>query len=192
MVGFDQRPEIRERLKTIVFNTKLYREGFEIKCRIERHAGGRAKLNFQTSFYVLNPTLEDQKYTHSVQFEEGEQPTLEEFSFVPTDGRGKYQRTGSLSQKSDEPEVLERAATVTVRAGTNEKFKFVNRFTVTLPEHFYYVCNFGYPTMGACLEVESPDFVVTASPADVQQANRWQYNRLFMPEEHIQIRWRPS
>jgi hypothetical protein len=47
MVGFDQRPEIRERLKTIVFNTKLYREGYEIKCRIERQVGGRAKLNFQ-------------------------------------------------------------------------------------------------------------------------------------------------
>jgi hypothetical protein len=79
MLGFDQPAEIRERLRDIVFDTKLYRESFEIKCRIARQADGTAKLYFESSYYVVNPTPEDQKYCHRVQFEEGERPSLEVF-----------------------------------------------------------------------------------------------------------------
>jgi hypothetical protein len=32
LLGFDHRPEIKERLKTLVFDTKLFRQGFTLKC----------------------------------------------------------------------------------------------------------------------------------------------------------------
>jgi hypothetical protein len=190
LLGFDQQPEIQERLKKLVFDTKLFRRNFVIRI-VLTSANDKMLLDMDVSFEVFNPTNEVQKYEHAAQFEIAEKPTMyamtllselktynkENVPFVP-----KKEDLEVLEAKADDVEIEPLAKKIS--------YKFGSKLSLTYPLEFFHAIHVGAPTIGMRVEVKAPSgFRVTASKASINVGNVWQYNRLFMPEEHVNIRW---
>jgi hypothetical protein len=70
------------------------------------------------------------------------------------------------------------------------RYRFTAKYRVVHPENYSDIVAFGRPTINAALIVECPQgFTVTAPVATFWSENRWQYNRLFLPGDHIRFRW---
>jgi hypothetical protein len=147
-------------------------------------------LEMDCSFEVINPTGEPVKYPHAVQCEIVEKPSpglmtlvssQENYSFVPP-----------ITVKSDDPNVREmKGPDVTILpAVKGVSYRFGSKFSMIYPEEFFYAIHVGVPTIGMIVEVIAPeDYEVTASPTPTSAQNVWRYEKLFMPGEHIDIRW---
>jgi hypothetical protein len=71
------------------------------------------------------------------------------------------------------------------------RYRFGAKWEITLPETYSDMMSFALLTINATVEVICPaNFKFTLSPpADVKSANRWEFHRLFLPEQHIRYRW---
>ena len=58
MIGFDNEPQLRERIRNIAFETKLYRRDYKLTCKIAPLESGLGiALIFQAEGEVLNQSL---------------------------------------------------------------------------------------------------------------------------------------
>lgn len=190
LLGFDQQPEIKDRLKSLVFDTKVFRKGFHMRCTFVP-VEDAMRLELECDFEVINPTNEIHRYSHAIQCEKVEKPEVhlmtlisdqDAYSFVPD----------RLESKKDDPEVLEaRAKEIGIAPSTKGlTYTFGAKFSMTYPEEFFYAVHVGTPTIGMTIEVvPPPGFAVTASPTPTFAKNIWKYDKLFMPGEHVDIRW---
>ena len=71
-------------------------------------------------------------------------------------------------------------------------YRFDGKCAVSCPLSFY-CAHFGYPTIGVTVKIEHPQTLeVDAAPTPSHEGNVWRYERLFMPGDHINIRWRQT
>jgi len=190
MLGFDQQPEIKQRLRELVFETKLFRRNFNLRC-VFIPEGDKMRLDMDVSFEVFNPTAEVQKYTHATQFERVEYPESRVMSLISE--AGNYSRNDvPFKPKEDDIEVLEaKAGHVNIEPSSkNISYRFSSGFSLLYPLEFFHAVHVGTPTIGMRIEVFPPEgFRVTASQTPTCTENIWQYDGLFMPGQHVDIRW---
>jgi hypothetical protein len=189
LLGFDQQPEIKDRLKRLVFDTKLFRKNFNMKC-VLIPSGESMRLELECDFEVVNPTNESHKYSHCVQCERVEKPSAGLMTLVS--GQENYSFIPNLSDKSDDPIVLEaRGHEIDVMPSSKGvTYRFGTKFSMVYPKEFFYAVHVGVPTIGMTIEVVPPEgYEVTASPTLTCAKNLWKYDKLFMPGEHVDIRW---
>jgi hypothetical protein len=190
LLGFDQQPEIQERLKKIVFTTTLFRKNFHVKCVLIPE-NDKMRLDMDVSFDVFNPTDQIREYIHASQFENVEHPKSHVMALISQ--AGSYSKISVLfSPKNDDIEVLEANAGPTTIKPEREKisYRFSHKLSLSYPLEFFHAIHVGTPTIGMTLEVVPPEgFKVTASQTPTCTENIWRYDRLFMPEEHVNLRW---
>ena len=103
-----------------------------------------------------------------------------------------YTKTPQRTQKPDDSEVWEGIAGITKISPASKgiRYHFKSEFSVTYPQEFFFAMHVGSPTIGITVAVVPPDgFEVKASPVSTSTDNLWKYDRLFMPGEHVDIRW---
>jgi hypothetical protein len=189
LLGYDHQPEIKDRLEELVYGTKIFRKHFYMKC-ILTPEDGFMHLDLDYRFEVVNPTNDAHEYVHVVQCERVEKPKPGLMTLVS--GQENYGFVPNLTLKADDPRVLEAVARkvsiLPARKGTT--YKFGSKFSMTYPEEFFYAVHVGVPTIGMTIEVASPPgFEVSASPTPTCAQNIWVYDKLFMPGEHVDVRW---
>ncbi len=190
LLGFDLPLPIKNRIKDIVLGTKIYRKDMHMAVSFVRSGSG-IRMECSVRFEVVNPTRDSLKFRHSLAFEKPEKPRLLCVALTTDSNHGK----GATLEDGDEPGVLEWHRDATIKPeNSGKRYFFSASYTVEYPDHWFHVQNFGHPTIGASLEVNSKpaDLEITATPGSTQTLTTWTYQRLFMPEEHIQIRWRPT
>jgi hypothetical protein len=186
ILGFDQPPEIKDRLSKIIFNTKLFRRNFELKCRLLPESASM-RLEIEYSCDVINPTHEAIAYCQAIQAERVENPQVHLMTLISA--QENYSISPELQNKSDDPVVLE-AKAPEIKLAPNMTYRFGCQYSLTYPRQFFYALHFGMPTIGVTIEIFSPDgFEVTASQTSIHAANLWRYDDLFMPGDHVDIRW---
>lgn len=193
LLGFDQQPEIKERLKKLVFDTTLFRRNYHMTCRFIPEQSGQMRLEIQSRFDVVNPTNEAKPFQHILQGERVENLTVRSLTLVSSEGN--YTKTPSLQPKQDDPEVVEadggRIQIQPSSKGLN--YTFGTNFSMLYPMEFFLALNFSAPTIGVTIEVFPPEgFEITASATPTHTTNIWRYDKLFMPNEHIDLRWRKN
>ena len=149
------------------------------------------RLEMDCSFEVVNPTGESAKYPHAVQCEIVEKPSPILMTLVS--GQESYSFIPPITVKNDDPNVLEMKGREVdiLPAVKGISYRFGSKFSMTYPEEFFYAVHVGVPTIGMIIEVIAPeDYEVTASPTSASAPNVWKYEKLFMPGEHVDIRWR--
>lgn len=192
LLGYDHQPQIKDRLEELVYGTKIFRKDFYLKCTLKPEQGSM-RLNVECRFEVVNPTNETHKYLHAVQCERVEKPTAGLMTLVSE--QQTYGFVPSLTYKADDPLVLEaKGEEIDISpAAKGTTYKFGSKFSMLYPEEFFYAVHVGVPTIGMTIEVEPPEgFQVTASPTRTCAKNIWTYDKLFMPGEHVDIRWERS
>ena len=95
LLGFDQQPQLKERLKRLVFDTKLFRGNFN----------ARYKLLPQVDFELVNSTKEAIEFPYKMDFEQAENPRLDSVTLVSSEKNYAWRST--RQSKEDEPWVLQ-------------------------------------------------------------------------------------
>ena len=192
LLGFDQQPQIKERLKRLVFDTKLFRKNFNARYKLvpERDL---MRIEFDYDFELINPTEEVIEFPLKIDFEKAENLRLDFLSLVSSEK--SYRWCPQLKPKSDDPWVIQGfAESVKIQpASRGITYRYSGKCSFTYPRTFYYAQHFGYPTIGVTITVECPpSFEIGAPPTPMHEGNVWKYEGLFMPGDHINIRWSPK
>lgn len=91
--------------------------------------------------------------------------------------------------------MLARGEKVGIPAHNRDKgliYRFESKYEIEYTDADSEVISFANPTFGVTVTCDAPEYYqVTLSPkADVENAGRWSYETLFLPGEHIRIRWK--
>jgi hypothetical protein len=191
LLGFDQPPEIKKRLQSIVFDTKLFRRDFCMRCSLVPESGNLMRLECECSFDVVNPTSDAISYPHLAQFEKSENPQYRQMTLVSV--QENYAKIPKVTDKADDPWVLEANAGETniQPSSSHITYRFGTDFSLEYPQEFFHAVHFTHPTIGVTIELLPPvGYEAVASPTKTVAGNTWKYEKLFMPAEHVDIRWR--
>jgi hypothetical protein len=190
LLGFEHRPEIKDKLKEIIFGTKLLRKTADLRCLVEEGADGSFDFTVEYDSELVNPTNTPIEYEPSMEFDKAHKLEVLEMTFTSSDGKYKWH---------DKPEPKEIYPGVEVARGKKFTIQPESR-GITYRGHSKYkilvrygYCQFtaGRPTLQTTMQATVPEgYEVGATPATVENVNYWQYDSIFMKGEHITLRWR--
>lgn len=190
MIGFGLPQEIQHRIKEIALGTNLYRKNMEMSYTFERREHDMY-IECDYQFDVINPSNQSMPYSQRMEFEKLEHATLLSVSCsLLGDDYGKDAR---LHQRtSDELFTWEGPAVNIPPASSGIATRFRGQFSIVRPPSDFHFQHFAHPTIGLTLRiVKRPDNLrVSGTPADPPiREKEWIYQRLYMPGQHIQMRW---
>lgn len=186
MLGFGLPLSIRERLQEMVEKTKLYRQDMTLHIVMSEDKDS-VVFDVEMEFEVVNPTSHALDFAPLIQFEKGE-GALKSVTCFGESGYGK--NAGLSSAKGGLGSVEYRGDGVRILSGGSRRFKYeyAIRYPTTLG---FWFPNFVSPTIGLALTMKIPaNFSVRATAAEYEASGEWRYpNKLFMPNEHLEIVW---
>jgi hypothetical protein len=189
MLGFGLPDEIKERIKKIALTTNVYRKDMEIDCDFIPIDDG-VRIDFEYKFWVVNPSNSTIKFSQYFEFENQEQAVLTSISC--SDRKGDYGKHLALNLRADDELMIYKGPPVNIPPEKpNHRISFRARFSITRHLSDFHPQYFTHPTIGFTLRIRNhpSNLRITASPADSTLDNEWIYNRLFMPGDHIEMRW---
>lgn len=189
LLGFEHRPEVKEKLKEIVFNTKVLRKNFDVRCAVEPRDGYfEATVEYDSE--IINPTHAPAEFTPYVEFDMAKKVEILSLSFTSSDGKCKWH--GVPKREELEPGVETfRARTFSVQPESKGvTYRGNCRYRILL-RHGYEMFYMAVPTLHMTLRASAPDdYEVSATPATVDNVGYWQYDAIQMVGDHVTVRWR--
>lgn len=190
LLGFGLPPEIQERLKEIVLNTKVYRKGMEITCTFGVPQNGRIVLHFEYKFFVVNPAHKKAEFHQVLKFFKQENPNVT--SVQCSDGKGSYGKNLQLTEmEGDDPIGWEGPRVWIPPEADRKDVWFRAEYSIDRGMDDFHFQFFTQPTIGVTLRIKNKpanmDF--RTSPATKQMPNEWFFNHVFMPGDKISMWW---
>jgi hypothetical protein len=192
ILGYNQHQRIKDRLYEIVTTTNMFRKDFRLKCTLAWADSSSIRLDFEYEFELINPSNNTQEFQQELEFQKSEKPVVHSMTFIPSNGIGYDVKDKPVVRREGHDGVLYAAGDKLKIAPTSdsERYRFYATYSVTYPFEIYFAQHFGRPTIGVELTIEKPDDLVAfARDAQNHQGSHWVYNILFMPGDHINIRW---
>lgn len=189
ILGFNLPPKIKDRLLDIVKGTTLYRENTTIHCVLSE-IGEFLQFDIEMEYEIVNPTQRTEQFSPALQFEKGEHAVLKKIICFNDPGYGK---DAKLTPNAKEPNSFEYLGeAINIPSEDRRRFKYWYSVQHPTTVGFFYQI-FQYPTIGLSLTVEPhPLITIKANPAQFESAGEWRYDNLFMPQDHLDIRWNKS
>ena len=199
LIGYNLPAEIQDRIRELM-STQLVRRHFEIHYRLSRPteeaAQGKFKFHVEYSYELENVTNQTQQYQQYWAAEEHDNPVLLELRCDSPDAKAVYCLDGSkvTREKEGEPGVIEAAAKKVKIPPHNLSrslyYRFAGKYTLLVPQDHSDIVSLVGPTINVTITVDVPNDVEFVAPvADVATTKRWEYRRVFLPGEHIHVRW---
>jgi len=191
MMGFEHHPQVKDKLKEIVFETKLLRTELRETLLVEPCDDGFwVTATYETD--ILNPTNNSVSLDPGIEWDMGHKPQLVHMSFTSSDGKVKLNEKGVQPQEKEPGLLTAKLRRIDFRpASTGVTYRGSGSFRI-LCRHGYYMVIIGrLPTLKTCIRVEIPDdYEVSAATPDVRNDNYFEYDGIRMPGNHITVRWR--
>lgn len=200
LIGYNLPPEIQDKIRDLM-RTEVVRRNFELRYRLTSPAQPsippKLKLEIEFSFELENVTSRTQVYQQHVAFEKHDKPSLVELRCDSTDAKAVYcwQESTLLEEKDDEPGVLEafgkKIKIPPHNCEQGKTYKIGGKYFFVVPEDYSDLFSFFSPTINVtAIAVDVPqDLEFVAPLGDVSTTRRWEYRRVFLPGEHIHVRW---
>lgn len=190
LLGFGLPPEIQERLKEIVLNTKVYRKDMEITCAFGTRENGRVGIQFEYKFFVVNPSHRRAEFHQVLKFFKQENPKI--ISVQCSGGKASYGKSLALKEMEGDDPIGWEGPLVWIppeRDGKNIWFRAEYSIERGMDDfHFQF---FTQPTIGVTLRIKNKpanmDF--RTSPATKEMPNEWYFDQVFMPGDKISMWW---
>lgn len=190
MIGFDHEPQLKERIKSIAFETRLYQKDYRLTCAIES-LGSDVKITMSKELEIFNQGLDKRQFRPGWRFTESDRPengeiesTIgdEDIKTVPVlfvDNRSGYRAAYGAPVEVDPQH-------------ENKRYQFLVRCTTTQPQDWYHPIYFEYPTIGIKFTITAPDgwHVWVGGQQRQQKEAKFHTRKLYMPGEKIEIHWR--
>jgi hypothetical protein len=192
MIGFDNEPQLRERIRKIAFETKLYRRDYKLTCKVAPlESGPGVSLTFHAEGEVLNQSLQKVDHPEKWTSFEADNPSDCEFVKMVGDAQPKVERqkfklddSGYLSAKADLVEIQPRSQGI--------RYRFSSSCRVEAPNDYYHTMYFGLPTIDVTIKLEAPSGWKVWLTEQRNETNEiiWHKDTLYMEGEKIEIHWR--
>jgi len=192
LLGFEHHPQVKDKLKKLVFETKLLRKRFDLRCKIIPLDVDGYELRVETDAEITNPTHTPEPFIPNLGFEMAERPVIDEYSFTPSSGKGWTINNPAMKELPDDLGVqaptLKKCVIEPEEKGITYRFCGAYRLRLKCGLTQIYM---GLPTLEMTIRVEAPpDYEVFANNSDNQNENFWQYNTIRMQGDHVILRWR--
>jgi hypothetical protein len=190
LLGFEHHPQVKDKLKEIVFKTTILRTRLQTVLTVEPQADGFL-LTVEYESDLINPTNTPISYEPSIEWDMAHKPQLPRMSLTSSDGEVKWTLRDVVLEEN-EPGVQE-AKPRRVRLQPSSKgVTYHGSGTYKIfTKHGYFITYTGLPTLKTCTRVNIPDdYELSATRADVKNDNYWEWNNIQMLGDHTTIRWR--
>lgn len=136
ILGFNQQPEIQERLRRIVSDTKLFRRNFAAKYQLIPESGVM-RIDFEYNFELINPTEEAIPFSLKFEAEAAERPEISFLRLVSS--QGSLEWNPELKPTADDPCVFQACAgEVKIQpASKGITYRYGGKCSVKYPLSFY-------------------------------------------------------
>jgi hypothetical protein len=194
MLGFDHEPELKAKLRDIVFNTTLYRRDFKLCCDITSATDSPEMVQlFLTSEYeVFNPSLEKKRYQVPLKFVSAERPADCEVTQIIGDEQPEVSHP--TLKETDSGYVAANTSEMALEPlSKGNRYRFIAKCRCEAPQNWFHSVHFGFPTIDAVITVKAPEgwSVWVGGQEDKRQSSaRWHNVGLFMPGDKVEIHWR--
>jgi hypothetical protein len=194
LIGFDQEPQLKEKLKEIALETKIYRRDFRMKVHIEPVSKTETTLHLAIDYKVRNASMWPVYYQHTMSCDEFEHPVFRSMSIRSAQDLNISRRAGQIqinSGKKKQEAGVKYSCLRKVKLRPNIEYQCTTECSVTFPRNHFFVMNTSYPTIGFVLEIVAPpDCQLFPTESETHTGNIWEYAQLFMQHEHIAVRWK--
>jgi len=191
ILGFDHHPQVKEKLKEIVYGTKLLRTKVHTTVTVEPKDDGFA-VTVEYDSEIMNATNLPVSYEPSIDWDMAHKPRVLWMSFTSSDGKTKWTEKNP-ELKEPEPglqKLSPHRVTLQPYIRGNTTYKGSGCFTI-FTKHAYFILYTGVTTLKTSTRAFVPDgYEVFCSNADVENENYWEWDSIRMPGEHTNIRWR--
>ncbi len=191
LLGFEHRPEVKEKIKEIVFETKLIRKYADFRCNVEEKDGGGFTITVEYDTEIVNPTHVPVEYKPWLDFDMAHNPEVLQMSLTSSDG--KYSWNDVPKPKETEPGVIAFEGKKFLIAPETNGITYLTHVIFKIRTGLgYEQFHFGKPTLKATLRVALPEgYEASMSPpATSTNENFWQFDTIQMPGDHVTLRWR--
>jgi hypothetical protein len=201
LLGIDFPVEIRDAFQTALFSEKNYRKDVDIEAVAQRISINSVVVEVAIRSRVI--AVRDGEYEQMFASEESENAEIVQAS-VTSDSKASNSYNYSkmensqvpelaLKPKKDEPMVFEWKAPKKIPMRKGESLSTYFKFTVKRGINDFFTYNFGSPTIHPCVRIRATaDLTIHASWAEQINGNEYKYGKVFLPGDHIQIRWKPK
>jgi hypothetical protein len=198
MIGFDHEPELKAKLRDIVFETRLYRRNCHIHCRIEpeRNGLGRVKISVAAEYEIVNQSLEKVEYAPGWTFVDGDSPASCEVTSIVGESQPRTEYPSFEKASTEESGYLKAEATkIGIEPRSRKlRYQFMTKCVFSAPENYYHPFYFSQPTIDLTITVKAPSgwkVWVGGTNYTLDEA-KWHTAGLFMTGDHIEVHWRDS
>lgn len=193
MLGFDQQPEIKERLREIVTETKLYRRNGEVHWTMGEEQDGLIPVDLSIAYDVINPTPKEIPFSPGFACKTSEHPTDQcEVVIVCNDAAPKSMK---VPFEHKDGEAVAKTAEVSIKpASHGVTYRFTVKTGLQLPLNYYHPLFFAHPTIGVTVFVQAPKGLnVVVSSTGGGDGGVWHAPGLFMQgHPGLEIRWQQN
>jgi hypothetical protein len=193
LLGFDLPLEIRETLRDFLLHNRHYRENVIIDVTVTPLTNG-TEVELTVTVRADVVAVANTTYKQQISFEEAEHGTILEASVTSQSHSGKSYTEISPQLDSVPDESMTYAWTGReIKLKSDERLNTFIKFRMQKPIHDFWMLNFGITTVHPTVHVNgNPGLTVTASKADQVNRNEHIYRKVFVPGDHLQIRWKPT
>ena len=190
LLGFDLPVEIRETLRDFLLRNRSYRENVIIEVHAQTAPDGLVDVTWSMRWDVV--AVEKDEYQQHVSFEDADQGRILEASVTSTaNPKLNYTEiTPSLAPEKSEPMVSAWSGKK-IKLKKGDRLHAYVKFVTRGPLTGYSVTNFASSTINPRVKVScTADLEIYASQSDQRSGDEYIYRKVFVPSDHIQIRWR--
>jgi hypothetical protein len=194
MIGFDHEPELKAKLRSIVFETKLYRKDCKISSEISLGPEGRVTLSVSIEHEIVNQSLDNVKYKQAWDFVDGDAPRDAEFAWIV--GEKLPESTQSQFQQSNLGYLKAEGPSMDIEPHShNIRYRFIAKCKFDAPWNYYHPFYLAQPTIDITISVKAPEhwkvWIGGGSP-QVTRTNEalWHSSGILMIGDHVEVHWR--
>ncbi len=192
MIGFDHEPELREELRKIALDTRLYQRDYRFTCHIEEGENGMVLLTLTKEVEVVNQSMRPESYLAGFRFNLEDRPVnciLREII------DGKPIRESEPILRTSDTSVVACQKSIDILPRRNKKrFRFEVTGTITQPRDWYHTMYFGFPTIDVMFSVYAPEgwsvWIGESQPDKATNTANYHDHGIKMKGEKLEIHWR--
>lgn len=190
LLGFEHHPQVKDKLKEIVFETKLLRTRLDVNCTIEPRAEGFYWFHVEFVSEIVNPTNNAVDYKPGIECEAAHKLEVPRMSLTSEDGRVEWTTSAiDTIELKGSPGVVE-IKTKTFKLQPNVRYRVHGQYKMKLL-HGYNIFYAGRPTLRMSIRANAPpDYEIQATPTTVRTDGYWEYPNIQMVGDHVTLRWR--
>lgn len=188
MIGFDHEPELKAKLRSIAFDTKLYQRDYDLQCEVQPREGGGVTISACKTIEVVNQSLDDVKFRPGWVFAEPDRASeCRVTSFI--DGEAP---AVSTPQFQPNPHGYSEALSDSIKIEPSYKgkrYRFRAECTFEAPDNYYHPMYFELPTIGITVSLSAPAGWTVWIGRETDHSE-FHDKGLYMNGDKIEIQWR--